>query len=53
VLSLRGFEFKRDPDIPTRNFLPEGEASTPSLVQDQDNKINLYENQKPVACVDI
>ena len=53
VLALRGFEFKSDPDIPARNFLPEGEASIPSLVQDQDNKLNLYENQKLVACVDI
>ena len=52
VLALRGFEFKRDPDIPARNFLPEGEASIPSLDQNQDNKLNLYENHKPVACVD-
>jgi len=53
VLALRGVEFIKDTDIPTRNFLPESEASIPSLVQDQDNKLNLYENQKPVACVDI
>jgi hypothetical protein len=53
VFALRGFEFRRDPEIPARNFLPEGEASIPSLVQDQDNKLNLYEHQKLVACVDI
>jgi hypothetical protein len=53
VFALRVFEFKINPDIPARNFLPEGEASIPSLVQDQDSKLNLYENQKLVACVDI
>jgi len=53
VLSLRGFEFKGDPDIPARNFLPESENSNPPVVQDQNNHLNLYENQKLVAWADI
>ena len=40
VLALRGFEFKRAPDIPARNFLPECETSIPSVVQDQNNRLN-------------
>jgi hypothetical protein len=40
VLALRGFEFKRDPDTPARNFLPEGETSIPSVVQDQNDRLN-------------
>jgi hypothetical protein len=39
VLALRGFEFKRDPDTPARNFLPEGETSIPSVVQDQNSRL--------------
>jgi hypothetical protein len=40
VLALRGFEFKRDPEIPSRNLLPECETSIPSIVQDQNNRLN-------------
>ena len=46
VLALRGFEFKWDPDFPASKFLPEGETSIPSVVQDQNNRLNLSENQK-------
>ena len=53
VYTLRGFEFKRGPDIPASNFLPEGENSIPSVVQDQNNQLKLYENQKLIAWVDI
>ena len=41
VPALRGFEFKRDPDIPARNFLPEGENSIPTVVHDLNNMLNL------------
>jgi len=53
VYALRGFEFKRAPDIPVSNFLPEGENSIPSVVQDQNNQLKLYENQKLVAWANI
>jgi hypothetical protein len=41
VSALSGFEFKIDPDIPARNFLPEGENSIPSVVRDLNNRLNL------------
>jgi len=41
VFALSGFEFKMDPDIPARNFLPEGENSILSVVRDLNNRLNL------------
>ncbi len=41
MLALSGFEFKINPDIPARNFLPEGENSIPSVVHDLNNRLNL------------
>jgi hypothetical protein len=41
VLALRGLEFERELDIPTRNFLPEGENCIPSVVQYQNNRLRL------------
>jgi hypothetical protein len=38
---VKRFEFKRDPDVPARKFLPEGETSIPSVVQDQNKRLNL------------
>jgi hypothetical protein len=40
TLALKGLEF-RDPDIPALNLLPESENSIPSVVQDQNNRLNL------------
>jgi hypothetical protein len=40
-LALSGFGFKSDPDIPALNLLPESENSIPSVVQDQNNRLNL------------
>jgi hypothetical protein len=40
-LALRGFEFKRDSDIPALNFLPENENRIPTIVQDQNKRLNL------------
>ena len=48
-LVLQGLEFKKDPDIPALNFLPESESSIPSVVQYQNNRLNLSENSKLVA----
>ena len=39
TLALKGLEF-RDPDIPALNLLPECENSIPSVVQDQNNRLN-------------
>ena len=47
-LTSQGLEFKKDPDIPALNFLPESESSIPSVVQYQNNRINLSENSKLV-----
>ena len=44
--ALHGFEFWKDPDIPARNFLPEGENSIPSTFQFQNNQLNLLEKKK-------
>ena len=41
VLALRGLEFERELDIPTRNFLPEGENCIPLVVQYQNNRLRL------------
>jgi hypothetical protein len=53
VLALSGFEFRRDPDIPASNFLPEGDNSIPSVVQYQNNRLNLLEHKKLVDWADI
>jgi hypothetical protein len=50
---LNGFKFKRDSDLPARNFLPEGENSIPSDFQYQNNRLKLLEKQKLVDLVDI
>ena len=52
-LTSQGLEFKKDPDIPALNLLPESESSIPSVVQYQNNRLNLSENSKLVACADI
>jgi hypothetical protein len=52
-LALKGLEFKRDPDIPALNLLPETENGIPSAVQDQNNRLNLKENEKRLAYTDI
>jgi hypothetical protein len=49
ALALSGFEFSIGPDIPARNFLPEGENSIPSVVHDLNNMLNLPENHGLVA----
>jgi hypothetical protein len=36
-------------DVPTTNFLPGAESSSPSVIQDLDNPLQLYKNQRPVA----
>ena len=41
ALALSGFEFKMNPDIPARNFLPEGENSIPTVVQYLNNTLKL------------
>ena len=41
ALAFSGFEFKMNPDIPARNFLPEGEYSIPTVVHDLNNMLNL------------
>ena len=53
VLTIREFEFKKDPDIPARNFLPEDETSNPPEDQVRNNQLNLKDNQKLVAWADI
>jgi len=41
ALALNGFEIRINPDIPARNFLPEGENSIPTVVHDLNNMLNL------------
>jgi hypothetical protein len=40
-LVLNGLEFNTDSDIPALKLLPECENSIPSVVQDQNNRLNL------------
>ena len=36
-------------DIPAANFLPGAESSSPSVIHDLDNPLQLYKKQRPVA----
>jgi hypothetical protein len=41
VFALSGFEFKINPNIPARNFLPESESSIPLVGHDLNNNLKL------------
>jgi hypothetical protein len=36
-------------DVPATNFLPGAESSSPSVIHDLDNPLQLYKNQRPLA----
>jgi hypothetical protein len=36
-------------DVPATHFLPGAESSSPSVIHDLDNPLQLYKKQRPVA----
>jgi len=36
-------------DVPATNFLPGAESSSPSVIHDLDNPLQLYKNQRSLA----
>ena len=41
VFAFSGFEFKKNPNIPACNFLPEGENCIPLVGHDLNNNLKL------------